>query len=50
MKRQRAIELLNQCKPKLMARYGVTKLALFSSVVRNGVNLLIHTAQPTMDN
>ena len=35
MKRQRAIELLNQCKPELMARYGVTKLALFGSVVRN---------------
>lgn len=31
MQRQRAIELLTQSKPELQARFGVTRLALFSS-------------------
>jgi len=35
MNRSRAIELLAQCKPALAARFGVTRLALFGSTVRN---------------
>ena len=35
MKREDVIELLNRRKPDLEARFGVTKLALFGSVVRN---------------
>jgi uncharacterized protein len=35
MNRQRAIELLSQCKPDLIARFGVRELALFGSTVRD---------------
>ena len=35
MNRSRAIELLTQSKPTLVARYGVTQLALFGSTARN---------------
>jgi hypothetical protein len=35
MKRQRAIELLVRCKSELQARFGVTRLALFGSTVRD---------------
>ena len=35
MNRSRAIELLAQSKPLLAARYGVTRLALFGSTVRD---------------
>jgi predicted nucleotidyltransferase len=35
MNRQRAIELLSQCKPELIARFGVRELALFGSTVRD---------------
>jgi len=35
MKRQRALELLAQSKPELQARFGVTRLALFGSTVRD---------------
>jgi len=35
MNRNRAIELLKRSKPELMDRFGVTKLALFGSTVRD---------------
>ena len=35
MDRSRALELLTQSKPTLVARYGVTQLALFGSTARN---------------
>ena len=35
MNRSRALELLTQSKPTLVARYGVTRLALFGSTARN---------------
>lgn len=35
MKRQRAIELLTLSKPDLQSRFGVTRLALFGSTVRD---------------
>jgi uncharacterized protein len=35
MNRKRALELLTQSKPVLAARYGVTRLALFGSTVRD---------------
>jgi predicted nucleotidyltransferase len=35
VKRQRALELLAQCKPELQARFGVTRLALFGSTARD---------------
>ena len=35
MNRSRAIELLTQSKPILVARYGVTHLALFGSTARD---------------
>lgn len=35
MKRQQAIEILTQSKSELQARYGVTRLALFGSTVRD---------------
>jgi hypothetical protein len=35
MNRSRALELLTQSKPVLAARYGVTRLALFGSTVRD---------------
>ena len=35
MNRSRALELLAQSKPTLVARYGVTQLALFGSTARN---------------
>ncbi|MBI1195731.1 MAG: DNA polymerase subunit beta [Gammaproteobacteria bacterium] len=34
MNRQRALELLSNCKPELQARFGVTQLALFGSTAR----------------
>lgn len=42
MKRSRALQLLTQSKPALAARYGVTRLALFGSTVRD-------TARPDSD-
>jgi predicted nucleotidyltransferase len=35
MDRTQSIELLKQSKPILMQRYGITRLALFGSTVRN---------------
>ncbi len=35
MNRARALELLTQSKPMLAARYGVTRLTLFGSTVRD---------------
>ncbi|MCI5211732.1 MAG: DNA polymerase subunit beta, partial [Candidatus Electrothrix sp. ATG2] len=35
MKRQHAIKLLTQCKQELKNRFGVTKLLLFGSTVRD---------------
>jgi hypothetical protein len=35
MKRRHAIELLTRCKPELLARFGVTRLALFGSTARD---------------
>lgn len=35
MNRGRAIELLKRSKPELMDRFGVTRLALFGSTVRD---------------
>ena len=42
MNRSQAIHLLAQCKSALSARYGVTRLALFGSTVRDA-------AQPNSD-
>lgn len=35
MNREQAIKLLTQHKPELVKRFGVTRLALFGSTVRN---------------
>lgn len=35
MKRARAVDLLRQSKPALTAQFGVTRLALFGSTVRD---------------
>lgn len=35
MNRQQAIETLSKLKPELVERFGVTRLALFGSTVRN---------------
>lgn len=35
MNRHRALELLTSSKPKLQARFGVTRLALFGSTTRD---------------
>ena len=35
MDRQRTLELLARSKPELQARFGVIRLALFGSIVRN---------------
>lgn len=35
MNRRRALAILAKLKPRLMERYGVTRLALFGSTVRN---------------
>ena len=35
MNRQQAIETLSKLKPELVKRFGVTRLALFGSTVRN---------------
>ena len=35
MNRQRALVLLRRSKPELQSRFGVTRLALFGSTVRN---------------
>ncbi len=35
MNRSRAVELLTRSKPVLVARYGVTRLALFGSTARD---------------
>lgn len=42
MNRQRAINLLNESKPELQTRFGVTQLALFGSTARD-------TATPNSD-
>lgn len=42
MDRARTLELLARSKPTLVARYGVTRLALFGSTARG-------TARPTSD-
>ena len=36
MNRQQTLELLARSKPHLQARFGVTRLALFGSVARDG--------------
>lgn len=36
--KQRALELLTRSKPELQARFGVTRLALFGSAVRDTVS------------
>lgn len=38
MKLSRALELLTQSKATLAARYGVTRLALFGSTVRDSAH------------
>jgi predicted nucleotidyltransferase len=38
MKRQQAIRLLAQCKTELKKRFGVSKLLLFGSTVRDTAN------------
>ena len=38
MNRQQAIEILAKLKPELIKRFGVTRLALFGSTVRNEVS------------
>ncbi|MBN1379476.1 MAG: nucleotidyltransferase family protein [Gammaproteobacteria bacterium] len=38
MNRARALELLTHCKPILTEQYGVTRLALFGSTVRDAAN------------
>ena len=38
MNRSRALELLAQSKPTLVARYGVTRLALFGSTARDSAS------------
>jgi predicted nucleotidyltransferase len=35
MNRQHTLDLLKQAKPRLVERYGVTRLALFGSTARN---------------
>jgi predicted nucleotidyltransferase len=35
MKRQHTLDLLSRCKPELQTRFGVTRLALFGSTVRD---------------
>ena len=35
MRRQRVLELLSRSKPRLQARFGVTRLALFGSTARD---------------
>ncbi len=35
MNRKQALEILTKLKPELITRYGVTRLALFGSTVRN---------------
>lgn len=35
MNRQQALDILTQLKPELIKRFGVTRLALFGSTVRN---------------
>ncbi len=35
MKRQQTLEVLTKLKPKLVKRFGVTRLALFGSTARN---------------
>ena len=35
MNRQRALDLLRRSKPEMRSRFGVTRLALFGSTVRN---------------
>ena len=35
MKRQQALDILTQLKPELVKRFGVTRLALFGSTVRD---------------
>ena len=37
MSRAQILELLARCKPELTARYGVSRLALFGSAVRDQV-------------
>lgn len=53
MKRQHAIKLLTQCKQELKKRFGVTKLLLFGSTVRDtatdasDVDILVSFDGPT---
>lgn len=35
MNREQAIEILTRCKPEIQARFGVTRLALFGSMIRD---------------
>jgi len=38
MNKNKAIKILTQLKPELIRRFGVTRLALFGSTVRNEAN------------
>ena len=38
MNRQQALNILTQLKPELIQRFGITRLALFGSTVRNEAN------------
>ncbi len=52
MNKQRALELLARSKPELARRFGVTRLALFGSTVRDqataqsDVDILVSFAEP----
>jgi predicted nucleotidyltransferase len=52
MNKQRALELLTRSKPELARRFGVTRLALFGSTVRDqataqsDVDVLVSFAEP----
>jgi len=35
MERQQALDILTRLKPELVSRFGVTRLALFGSTIRN---------------
>jgi len=35
MERQQTLDILKQLKPELVARFGITRLALFGSTIRN---------------
>jgi len=51
MKRQRTFALLSQSKPELQVRFGVTRLALFGSTIRDtaGSDSNVDIRLPSMD-